>query len=69
METEKDSPDGEMFDLSLTERARVCQADEGRKVCGAVNDIYIYQWHEGMQGHGESGELKVDFFGLIRAYI
>lgn len=36
---------------------------------GHVGQGTIRQRHEGMQGHGESGELKVDLLGLIRVYI
>lgn len=53
MEMEKDSPDGVIF-LSLKERTSFCQAKEGKRGCQAVNS-YV---NEGMQGHGQSGELK-----------
>lgn len=36
---------------------------------GHVGQGTICQQHEGVQGHGEPVELKVDLLGLIRVYI
>lgn len=45
MEIEKDSPDGVMFELSLKEWVRVCQADEGSRACGSGNNTSTARRH------------------------